>query len=260
MVTIVSSKNSHTYSHRKKEQLWKICDNLADKNGFRRNVYWVSGEFYRGYWRHNRREGVGIHIYRNGNRYEGEWKNGRREGQGIFWIVDGGKYRSVYRGSWKNGLWHGQGLLYGDYGEMYEGFFKNGKRCGVGKQTYWCPLSKSFHVYIGEWLDDKREGIGTLKMSNGHIYEGSFVKDLKEGKGVFYYVDKCSKYEGLWRADIPICGMYSKIHNDTHLRALEVQNSKILAENIIEEAIQKNQIQFHKCHNFDDKQEVENQG
>eukprot|EP00249_Psilotum_nudum_P028154 c3679_g1_i1 orf=251-886(-) len=164
MVTIVSSKNSHTYSHRKKEQLWKICDNLADKNGFRRNVYWVSGEFYRGYWRHNRREGVGIHIYRNGNRYEGEWKNGRREGQGIFWIVDGGKYRSVYRGSWKNGLWHGQGLLYGDYGEMYEGFFKNGKRCGVGKQTYWCPLSKSFHVYIGEWLDDKREGIGTLKM------------------------------------------------------------------------------------------------
>lgn len=62
----------------------------------------------------------------------------------------------------------GLGLLYGKCGEMYEGYFENGKRCGMGKQTYrdWTSKDMSFHTYIGEWIDHKRDGVGTLRMGN----------------------------------------------------------------------------------------------
>jgi hypothetical protein len=58
--------------------------------------------------------------------------------------------------------------LYGKCGEMYEGYFENGKRCGMGKQTYrdWTSKDMSFHIYIGEWVDNKRDGVGTLRMGN----------------------------------------------------------------------------------------------
>ena len=47
---------------------------------------------------------------------------------------------------------------------MYEGEFEYGKRTGFGKQTYWCDEFNAFEVYVGQWLNDKREGSGILYM------------------------------------------------------------------------------------------------
>ncbi|CAK9205754.1 unnamed protein product [Sphagnum jensenii] len=187
-------------------------DRISNKEGYRATMYWTTGDFYCGEWHNNLRDGRGIHTFKSGNRYEGQFKEGKREGHGTFWVVNGKYYCPSYRGSWKANYFHGLGLLYGKCGEMYEGYFENGKRCGMGKQTYrdWTSKDMSFHIYIGEWVDNKRDGVGTLRMVNGNVYQGHFKNDLKEGMGVFYFKDQQSKYEGLWRVDVATCGSYSR--------------------------------------------------
>lgn len=39
------------------EQYWKIHDRLSNKEGFRHNVYWITGDQYRGYWNQNKKNG-----------------------------------------------------------------------------------------------------------------------------------------------------------------------------------------------------------
>ncbi|KAI5057902.1 hypothetical protein GOP47_0027917 [Adiantum capillus-veneris] len=106
MTSSSAVSDSQDYSSPCRELAWKVNDHLADKEGFRHNVYWVTGDLYRGYWSHNKREGNGIHTYRSGDRYEGEWRNGKKEGQGTFWVAVDGKYKAVYRGAWKSGKRH----------------------------------------------------------------------------------------------------------------------------------------------------------
>eukprot|EP01018_Ginkgo_biloba_P006558 Gb_31934 [translate_table: standard] len=114
-----NSLPSNPIGGHEKEKPYKTKDRLADKEGFRHNVYWVTGDVYRGCWSHNKKDGlgVGIHTYKDGNRYEGEWKNGKREGQGTFYVVVGGKYQAIYKGSWKAGRWHVSSLIH--YPTMY---------------------------------------------------------------------------------------------------------------------------------------------
>lgn len=45
---------------------------------------------------------------------------------------------------------------------------------------------------------------------NGNVYQGHFKNDAKEGMGVFYFKDRQSQYEGLWRNDIAQAGSYSQ--------------------------------------------------
>ncbi|KAH7331419.1 hypothetical protein KP509_20G032000 [Ceratopteris richardii] len=235
-----ASSESDDYCSLGRDISWKAKDRLADKNGFRHNVYWVTGDLYRGYWSRNKKDGNGIHTYRNGDRYEGHWRNGKRDGQGTLWLAVNGKYQASYRGAWKNGKWHGKGTLYGENGEIYEGEFENGERCGTGKQTYWCEDLDTYEVYIGQWSHNKRNGNGILHMVNGDTYEGSYKDDMKEGKGVLYYKDNCSRYEGLWHADVPICGTY--IRGDKNgmkaLPLLEMKDSSSLAMDIVNECIE----------------------
>ena len=60
----------------------------------------------------------------------------------------------------------GKGLLYGFGGEMYDGEFEKGRRHGMGRQTYrdWTSKEDKYHVYQGQWVDGKREGLGSLFM------------------------------------------------------------------------------------------------
>ena len=39
------------------EQYWKIHDRLSNKEGFHHNIYWITGDQYRGYWKHNKKDG-----------------------------------------------------------------------------------------------------------------------------------------------------------------------------------------------------------
>ncbi|CAM6128771.1 unnamed protein product [Calypogeia fissa] len=224
-------------------------DRISKKEGYRVAIYWVTGDVYKGEWSNDKRHGTGTHLYKSGNRYEGQFIEGKREGHGTFWILDNSTktYCPTYRGHWKNNLWHGTGLLYGLSGEVYVGSFEYGKRSGCGKQTYrhWMDEKDTYHVYNGEWANDKRNGIGTLTMVNGNVYIGHWVDDMKEGLGVFYYKEKESKYEGVWKKDVPIAGTYTRevkwdpfkdMDDVLQLPPMEVANFQKLAQDCISAA------------------------
>ena len=61
----------------------------------------------------------------------------------------------------------------------YEGEYVCGKKCGKGKET---NLVKNTQ-YEGDFKDDKKNGFGEEKSSDGTIYRGEFKDDLKHGNG-----------------------------------------------------------------------------
>lgn len=56
--TVMSLGNDGT------EQLWKTRDRLAQKEGPKSNVYFVTGEVYKGEWKDNKKDGKGTLQYR----------------------------------------------------------------------------------------------------------------------------------------------------------------------------------------------------
>jgi hypothetical protein len=79
--------------------------------------YYTNGDIYAGSWRDDVFEGYGCYIFSSGERYEGELKHGKKHGKGTYYYINGG----VYEGTWafdnKNGhgiynYLHSGGILY----------------------------------------------------------------------------------------------------------------------------------------------------
>lgn len=51
------------------------------------------------------------------------------------------------------------------------------------------------NVYSGEWVDDKRCGIGRMLYADGSVYDGAYFNDRRHGKGVLKLL-KGDVYEG----------------------------------------------------------------
>ena len=47
----------------------------------------------------------------------------------------------------------------------------------------------NIQVYDGEWKDNKKNGRGTLRYSDGDVYDGEFKDGLKHGRGTFRYAN-----------------------------------------------------------------------
>ncbi len=121
---------------------------------------------------------------------------GKRQGLRIrmyLFISIVGKYHGVgtlvkkcgdeYSGSWKEGLKHGKGKLV-TAGALCGNEFKRKNRCfGTpkreeehGKQK--CNNVKgSIHIYEGDWLDDKKCGVGKIVYHSGVVFEGELEDD-----------------------------------------------------------------------------------
>jgi hypothetical protein len=54
--------------------------------------------------------------------------------------------------------------------------------------------------YVGQVVNDKREGKGIRYWKNGDRYEGDYKNDKMEGKGIYYYKSG-NRYEGDWKND-----------------------------------------------------------
>ena len=72
--------------------------------------------------------------------------------------------------------------LYKIYSKMIDNNNNTSKMCKNGK-------------YVGELINDKREGKGIMYYTDGDRYEGEWKNDLFEGKGIYYYKSG-SRYEG----------------------------------------------------------------
>lgn len=122
--------------------------------------------YYAGSFLCDNKDGIGKMVYASGNEYEGEWRKNLKQGQGIMAWKD---MQEEYVGEWKEGFPHGEGAYTWrryDPKKMigpsrYVGQFERGARAGQGRMIYSHGLS-----YDGGWARDKKEGQGTLTVSN----------------------------------------------------------------------------------------------
>ena len=65
----------------------------------------------------------------------------------------------------------------------YKGNFVNGRRNGIGKYHWDNDV-----YYIGEWIEDKKEGVATIYNQNC-LYRGSVKNGIKDGYATFIFED-----------------------------------------------------------------------
>jgi len=184
--------------------------------------------------------GYGIQLTNNGERYIGEFKDRKKNGFGVFYISKNIKYI----GNWKNDVRQGFGqtFIYKDLIQsgiwdnniLIEQSTKTGcisGDCNTGFGSYLYPDGRRLYgkfengkptknvicyypngdKYIGEWSNDKKNGIGTTFQNytavNGFwkedVYEGASRNsqfgcvggNCNEGLGIFTYRD-FTRYEG----------------------------------------------------------------
>ena len=79
---------------------------------------------------------------------------------------------------------------YNCFGELrytnayYVGEILNGKEHGFGTMN-WANRDK----YIGQWLNGEREGQGTYYWANGDKYVGQFKNSKRHGQGTYFYAE-----------------------------------------------------------------------
>lgn len=181
------------------------------KHGRASELY-PDGTQFTGYYRENKRWGVGRLVQVNGNCYEGEFKDGSANGFGIYTHEDGSKYRghfrddkqegegteeypdsSVYTGQYRNGNKHGKGTFTWPDGKVYSGQFKDNEMEGYGE--FYSPDGKK---YRGQWVNGKMHGTGLFEWTDGKVYKGQYYLDKKHGEGKFMWPDG-KWYKGQWR-------------------------------------------------------------
>lgn len=120
----------------------------------------LSGDFYIGDWRDDKKMGKGVHVLPDGSYYQGDFENDKFHGDGS--ILYGNK--SFYRGEFRNGLAHGKGVWRDCTGNSYRGAFEHGKFGGIGKLIN----ADNCTSFEGQFIDDLPHGEGEWTHSNGN--------------------------------------------------------------------------------------------
>ena len=125
---------------------------------------------YEGYWRKNKRYGLGRVISSKGECYQGFWFRDQKSGFGVF------KYgEEMYIGDWDQDTYNGKGTEV-TFDGTYEGDFRNGKRHGKGKLC-----TEDGKVYSGKFSRGVPHGYGVVSYTSGEFYAGIFVEGEKKG-------------------------------------------------------------------------------
>lgn len=102
--------------------------------------------------------------------------------------------RVRWSGSCVNGYAEGYGILddtcNGKACYHFEGQMKHGMKSGKGKD-----IRSDGSTYIGDFLNGRAHGIGTIKFANGNLYEGTLKNGTLNGRGVLTWVNG-DHYEG----------------------------------------------------------------
>ena len=75
-------------------------------------------------------------------------------------------------------------------GSKFEGEFINGKVYGQGKF-----YDADGTLFVGSYVNSRREGFGIETFTNGSYYEGNYKKGKRHGKGKLHHKDG-SDYTG----------------------------------------------------------------
>ncbi|BFZ15627.1 hypothetical protein BsWGS_18666 [Bradybaena similaris] len=144
---------------------------------------------YTGTWLSGKVHGLGTLKWPDGTKFEGHFQKGQMHGSGIFTVMKG-KGIEVQKGNWKDGKLHGFASVSYANGDLYEGHFQDGQRFGHGKYQSGRQKSSCVSVYIGEWLNNLREGYGVQDdLLKGEKYMGMWTQDQRHGAGVMVTLD-----------------------------------------------------------------------
>ena len=145
------------YQYKNGNSYFGYYNEFNQKHGYGKFKYLTIGEVYEGYFANDKRQGIGRYFYSNGDIYTGYLYDDLRNGFGII--------------KFNNGDW-------------YEGMFVKDIRHGIG--IYY--EKKGDEYYLGEWVEDKKEGVATIYNQNWY-YNGEVKNGVREGLCTFIYGD-----------------------------------------------------------------------
>ena len=146
---------------------------------------------YQGSWKNGAKHGEGMEIMNAaGENYKGLFKDDLREGLGIYRMAD----NSYYKGIWHQNTLSGKAVYKTSDGKVYKGVFKNYQ---ITQGTLkWADG----RTYEGEFRGLKQNGTGCQEWPNGDRYEGEWKDGQMHGKGAFTDAAR-NKREGAWKFD-----------------------------------------------------------
>ena len=218
---LVDIENSYTY-----EGQWKD-DEMYDSG----TIYYNNGDTYIGKIAKGEPNGSGRMNFSNYDHYSGMWKNGKHDGIGTITFSSG----DVYSGNWVDGLYEGHGIYTSNTGDIYDGNWFRGERSGMCKFTFssgnryigiwnqYCSdvissngiwtdycfnenslndhpatmIYKNNDIYVGSFVDKKRDGYGIMEYNTGDIYDGFWSNNAYNGTGTYKYTNG-DMYVGEW--------------------------------------------------------------
>ncbi|BFZ21760.1 hypothetical protein BsWGS_24799 [Bradybaena similaris] len=144
---------------------------------------------YNGTWVAGKIHGNGVLTWPDGSVFEGNFKRSLMHGTGTYTLVRN-KGKEVQTGTWKDGKLSGLATVHYANGDLYEGYFQDGQRAGHGMYQSGHYKSTYASVYIGEWLNNLKEGYGVQDdILKGEKYMGMWVHDHRQGSGVLVTLD-----------------------------------------------------------------------
>jgi hypothetical protein len=152
--------------------------------------------------------GIGTYAYADGSKYEGQFTDGKPQGTGTFTYAN----NETFVGTFKSGYKHGKGVYQKGDGRQIVGEWKEGEYFGNPKLNYGkvgcvsgdCNNGAGVYVYkdksakyVGQFVNSKPQGDGTIHYANGEQYKGEFRDGSFNGRGVLYQMDG-TKVSGYW--------------------------------------------------------------
>eukprot|EP01041_Mallomonas_annulata_P010008 gene10008-20829_t len=119
---------------------------------------------YRGDFHQGLRHGHGEGRSADGTLYIGHWCRDRKHGWGKQWDGSG-----VYEGEFVDGMRQGHGCISWTDGGSYKGEWLQEKAHGMGQETETMDSDGEETVYIGQFENGVKHGVGTMRRSNGEV-------------------------------------------------------------------------------------------
>ena len=108
-------------------------------------------------------------------------------------------------------------IIYIKFKNIYIGglsIFDFKSRVGFGLNKYIIKNDKSF--YIGRWEENKKCGIGCLKIDNNHLYFGKFKENQINEDGIYYNKENENFFYGLFNEGEFKKGLYINLTEDIY--------------------------------------------
>eukprot|EP00747_Dinoflagellata_sp_TGD_P114485 gnl/TRDRNA2_/TRDRNA2_171936_c0_seq2.p1 gnl/TRDRNA2_/TRDRNA2_171936_c0~~gnl/TRDRNA2_/TRDRNA2_171936_c0_seq2.p1 ORF type:complete len:513 (-),score=77.20 gnl/TRDRNA2_/TRDRNA2_171936_c0_seq2:61-1377(-) len=139
----------------------------------------LEDEKHEGYYHNDRREGIGLLMWGNGDVYVGDFKDDLMHGQGVYYYGTG----ATYAGGFALGQKTGDGRFTWHDGVTYVGQFYDGTRHGIGFMRKPSKKGHGMVRYLGDWQDNRKHGEGFYESESEGRYRGEFENDLFHGNG-----------------------------------------------------------------------------